>query len=106
MLLNVALRKIIGRSIYESRAVGGEPEAELFAVLLMPPMPLPPMPPMATTTKRSPATESAEKQAAPKQAETTSSVGRAPAAPQVRQAASADSDLPELKALGQRWGLW
>ena len=75
-------------------------------VAVMPPMPMPPMPPMATTTKRSPATESAEKQAAPKQAETTSSVGGAPVGPQVSQAASADSDLPELKALGQRWGLW
>ena len=86
---------------------------------------MPPMPPMATTTKSAesadsaaarllrsrvlPATESAEsaeKQAAPKQAETTSSVGGAPVGPQVSQAASADSDLPELKALGQRWGLW
>jgi hypothetical protein len=70
-------------------------------------MPMPPMPPMAT--KRAAATESAEKQAAPKQAlvPTTSSAGGAPAgAPKVSQAASADSDLPELKALGQRWGLW
>ena len=77
----------------------------------MPPMPMPPMPPMpAATTKPSSATaeESAERQAAPQRALVlaTSAVGGAAAETDVSQATATDSDLPELKAFGQRWGLW
>ena len=78
----------------------------------MPPMPMPPMPPMpAATTKPSATTavaESAERQAPPQRALVlaTSAVGGAAAETDVSQATATDSDLPELKAFGQRWGLW
>ena len=78
----------------------------------MPPMPMPPMPPMPATTKPSATTadcsDSAERQAAPQRALVlaTSAVGGAAAETDVSQATATDSDLPELKAFGQRWGLW
>ena len=74
-------------------------------------MPMPPMPPMPATTKPSATTavaESAERQAAPQRALVlaTSAVGGAAAGTDASQATATDSDLPELKAFGQRWGLW
>lgn len=81
----------------------------------MPPMPMPPMPPMPATTKLSATTakaESVERQEHAALVPTTSApqrpsaVGGAAAGANVGQATAADSDLPELKAFGQRWGLW